>query len=194
MDYKKTGKLIKDLRIERGLTQKELAKKINVTEQAISKWERGVGCPDVSLLTLISEIFSVNINDILSGELVKNDFVGGNMKKTKYFVCTECESISLCTGGASVSCCGRKLEALEAKKALENQKLSIDQVEDEWFVSSERPMKKDNYISFVALATGDKLLVFKQYPEWNMQVRIPKKPHGKLLWYSQQDGLLYQLI
>ena len=55
-------------------------------------------------------------------------------------------------------------------------------------------MRKENYISFVAFATGDRLQVVKQYPEWDLQLRIPRRGHGMLLWYAQADGLLYQLL
>ena len=46
----------------------------------------------------------------------------------------------------------------------------------------------------MAFATGDRLQVVKQYPEWDLQTRIPGRNHGMLLWYSQKQGLLYQLI
>ena len=55
-------------------------------------------------------------------------------------------------------------------------------------------MRKENYISFVAFATGDRLQVIKQYPEWDLQLRIPRRGHGMLLGYAQADGLLYQLL
>ena len=49
MNQEKTGKFLVSLRKARGWTQKEVAKRIGVTEQAVSKWERGLGFPDVSL-------------------------------------------------------------------------------------------------------------------------------------------------
>jgi hypothetical protein len=116
------------------------------------------------------------------------------MKKTKYFICPVCGSISLCTGNAEISCCGRKLEALEMKKALPEEKLQVEIVEDEWFISSSHPMEKDNYISFVAFQTGEKVELIKQYPEWNLQLRLKKRGHGQLIWYSTSQGLRYQLL
>ena len=47
MDNEKTGRLIRDLRTEKGLTQAQLAQLIHVSDKAVSKWERGLGCPDV---------------------------------------------------------------------------------------------------------------------------------------------------
>lgn len=50
MDCAKIGTLIRTLRRERGLTQLALAEKMQISDRAVSKWERGFGCPDVSLL------------------------------------------------------------------------------------------------------------------------------------------------
>ena len=55
-------------------------------------------------------------------------------------------------------------------------------------------MEKENYLSFVAFATGDKIQLIKQYPEWNLQVRIQKRGHGMLFWYSTTQGFFYQLL
>ena len=194
MDCKKVGQVIRFLRQEQSLTQKQLADKMNISDKTISKWERGFGCPDISLLAELSDLLGVNIEEILCGDLSPNRFVGGNMKNSKYFVCPVCGNISLCTGDAVVSCCGRKLEALKPQKATEEQKLTVEQIEDDWYITSSHPMTKEQNISFVAFATGDKVQIIKQYPEWNLQARIQKRGHGMLLWYSTQDKLLYQLL
>lgn len=57
----KTGHLIYQLRKEKNLTQLQLAKLMNLSDKTISKWERGLGCPDVSLLIELSKIFEVDI-------------------------------------------------------------------------------------------------------------------------------------
>lgn len=194
MDSSKVGHLILRLRREKGFTQKELADRMNLSDRTISKWERGQGCPDISLLPELSSLLGVNIEHILEGELASNDFVGGNMKRSNYFVCPTCGNITLSTGNAAVSCCGRKLEALVPKKAADEEKLEVTQVEEDWFISSDHPMTKEHYISFIAFATGDQVQLIKQYPEWGLQTRIPKRKHGTLLWYCTQHGLFYQLI
>lgn len=194
MDCMKIGHLILRLRKEKGMTQKELADRMHLSDRTISKWERGQGCPDISLLPELSSILGVNIEDILDGELAANDFVGGNMKKSTYQVCPTCHNIVLSTGNAVVSCCGRRLDALVPKKAAEEERLMVSQVEDEWYISSNHPMNKDHYISFIAFATGDQVQIIKQYPEWALQTRLPKRRHGTLLWYCTQHGLFYQLI
>lgn len=64
----KFGKFIKELRKEKNLTQKELAEKINITDKAISKWERGLSFPDITLLNLLAKIFGVSVTELLNGE------------------------------------------------------------------------------------------------------------------------------
>ncbi|PID24661.1 helix-turn-helix transcriptional regulator [Sporosarcina sp. P7] len=194
MDTSKVGELIYTLRKEKGFTQKQLADQMNISDRTISKWERGYGCPDVTLLSNLSKLLGVNIENILDGEVLSNEFIGGNMKKSKYFVCPSCNNIVLATGNITLSCCGRKLEALQAMKASDEEKLTIEEVDNERFISSDHPMTKDHYISFIAFATGDHVQIIKQYPEWSFQTRLPLRKHGTLLWYDTQFGLFYQYI
>ena len=55
-------------------------------------------------------------------------------------------------------------------------------------------MTKEHHIMFVALLTGDSMVLRRQYPEWNLQTRLPRTAHGKLLWYCNNHGLFYQLV
>lgn len=194
MNCDKIGKLIYDLRKEKNMTQKQVADLMNISDKTISKWERGLGCPDVSLLPELSQILGVNIEEILLGKIVLNQTVGGNMKKLKFYVCPQCKNLLTATGDANISCCGKRMEALTAAKATEDHKLSVEPVEDELYVSSAHAMEKDHYISFVAYVTGDKVFIVKQYPEWNMQARLPKFGHGKLYFHCSKHGLFYQLL
>ena len=61
MNIDKISKLIKSKRKEKGLTQEELAIKLNVTEKAISRWETGRGTPDISLLIPLSKELNVSV-------------------------------------------------------------------------------------------------------------------------------------
>jgi Predicted transcriptional regulators len=194
MDCAKIGKLIYTLRKEQGLTQKQLADRMNISDKAVSKWERGFGCPDVSLLSELSEILGVDLEKLLLGELDANDLVGGNMKKLKFYVCPNCGNLLTATADAAVSCCGKKLQPLTPRKAEDAEKLSVEEVEDEYFISTDHEMTREHYISFVALLTGDSIMLRKQYPEWDLQVRIPRFSHGMLVWYCTRHGLQYQLI
>lgn len=71
MDQEKVGKFIKKLRKDNNLTQQDLAEKLSVTYQAVSKWENGKSIPDISTLKLISDIFNVNIDELLDGNKSK---------------------------------------------------------------------------------------------------------------------------
>lgn len=76
MNPEKVGRFINQIRIEKKLTQEELAKKINVTNKAISRWERGLGLPDISLLEPLSKELNVSISELLNGEyLGKHDLM-----------------------------------------------------------------------------------------------------------------------
>ena len=68
MNQEKIGQFIKKIRQDNKLTQKELADKLGVTYQAVSKWENGKNVPDVSILKEMSKMFNVDIDEILDGE------------------------------------------------------------------------------------------------------------------------------
>lgn len=67
-DFSKMSQFISELRKEKKLTQKELAEQLGVTDKAVSKWERGLGCPDISLLSKLSRILGVTTSELLNGE------------------------------------------------------------------------------------------------------------------------------
>ena len=194
MDCGKIGALIARLRRERNMTQRELAQLIQISDKAVSKWERGLGCPDISLLGRLSSVLDVDLTALLTGELPSSTETGGNMKRTRYYVCTTCGSISMTTGNAELTCCGRKLSPLEAQKAAPDGMLSVQRVEDEWFITSSHPMTKEHHIAFVAFANGERLQLVRTYPEWDLQVRFPARGHGMLLWYCTTHGLYYQYL
>ena len=72
MDCEKIGNFIMQNRKAKKLTQKQLADKLCVTDRAISRWERGVWTPDISLLITLGEILEVSVNEILLGEKIEN--------------------------------------------------------------------------------------------------------------------------
>ncbi len=80
MDAEKTGRLICQLRNGKNLTQKELAEKLNVTDKAVSKWERGDGCPDVEMLPRIADVFGVSVETIMEGEVRTSGIVTKGVK------------------------------------------------------------------------------------------------------------------
>ncbi len=68
MDNKKIGDFILEARKKKGLTQKELADKLFITDKAISKWERGVSLPDTAILNKLSEVLDIDLNKLLNPE------------------------------------------------------------------------------------------------------------------------------
>ena len=192
MDQMKTGTLIKQLRSNAGLTQKQLAESLNVSDKAVSKWECGNGSPDISLLSELADILGTDVQTLLSGEINKNESERGNMKKIKFYVCKDCGNIITATSDAVITCCGNRLNALEAKKAEEAEMLKVEDIGGELFISSDHEMKKEHYISFAAYVSDSSAMVFKQYPEWNLQVTLPLYRSGKLVWYCTKHGLFYQ--
>ena len=194
MDQEKVGRIIKTLRKDKGMTQLELSRLLNVTDRAVSKWERGLGCPDVSLLTKLSGIFSVDIESILDGSMEENEKRSGNMKKTNFYVCPICRNVVTASENTNISCCGRKLEALKEYKSI-NDEVKLERTDaTELYVSSDHSMTKEDYISFISYVTSDSLLLKKLYPEWGVDIRFPWLGHGKILWYSEKEGLKYKLI
>lgn len=193
MNQEKTGKLIRTLRLEKGLTQAELAAALCVSDKAVSKWERGCGSPDVGILPLLADTFNVSVEALLSGGSEKNRESNGNMKKTKVYLCPTCGNAIFSTDEADLSCCGKKLLPLEAKKADDEHLPHIEKNDGDWFLSSAHDMNREHRIVFTAFLNGDTLIVKKQYPEWDYQVRIPFA-HGTLLICCSKHGLFFKNI
>ena len=82
MDPKKTGTIISDARKNMNMTQKELANKLYVSDKAVSKWERGLCFPDISVLIPLTEILNISLYDLLRGERMKKSEVEETLKNT----------------------------------------------------------------------------------------------------------------
>lgn len=189
MDLKKTGKLLAELRKSKKLTQKDVAEKIGVLPKTVSKWETGHGFPDVSSVSKLAHILGVSTDAILFGELSKSTRDIGNMKKIKFFVCSECGNILTQTGGGELVCCGKKLDAIKPEKPDEQHRIQIEEIEDDFYITWEHPMKKEHYIHFIAYVRFDRMLLIKLYPEQNGEIRFPKMYGGKIYYYCNKDGL-----
>lgn len=72
MNPKTMGDTIAQLRKEKGMTQKELAELLNITDKAVSKWERNVACPDTALIPKLAEILDVSIEELMSAKPQQN--------------------------------------------------------------------------------------------------------------------------
>jgi len=189
VDCNKVGALLSRLRKEKGMTQQQIADRLNISDKAISKWERGVGCPDVSLLGELSKILEVNIDKILAGDLKPNNVEIGNLKRIKFYVCSNCKNVINNTGDAEISCCGRKLSPLVVQTADEMHMATIEETEDEYYITFNHEMSKIHYISFIAYVTSDRILFVKLYPEQAASVRLPKI--GEFRSAQKNNAILY---
>ncbi len=192
MDSIKTGACIRQLRTARGMTQKQLAARLHVSDKAISKWERGNGCPDISLLAALAEVFETDAGCLLAGSLHENGKENGDMKKIRFYVCPHCGNLITAASEAAVNCCGRKLRAALPRKAEPDEMLRVEETDGEWYITASHPMTKEHYISYAAYLTDSSVMIFRQYPEWEMQMTLPMYRGGRLIWYCSQCGLLYQ--
>ena len=75
IDKEKFGQFIGQLRREKGLTQKELAEKLFVSDKAVSKWETAMHLPDISMLTPLAEVLGVSVAELLQGERLERESV-----------------------------------------------------------------------------------------------------------------------
>lgn len=73
MDSIKTGKFISECRKQKGMTQKELADILNISNRTVSKWENGDGYPDVTIMPQLSQVLGISVDELLAGETVKAD-------------------------------------------------------------------------------------------------------------------------
>ena len=184
-----TGITIKQLRESRDLTQAELAEKIGVSSKTVSKWETGKGLPDITLLQPLAEALGISVIELMNSEHISNRNTSANMMRSKFYVCPVCGNVIHSIGTALISCCGIVLPPLEAEEADDSHAVTIENVEDEHFVTVLHPMTKEHFISFVAYETCDRLQLVKLYPEENAETRMQLRGRGYLYWYCNRHGL-----
>ena len=69
---KSIGETIASLRKQKGMTQNELAEKMNVTDKAVSKWERDLSCPDINTISKLADILDVSVEELLKAKKKEN--------------------------------------------------------------------------------------------------------------------------
>ena len=89
MDQIKIGKFIAQCRKQKKLTQMQLAEMLNITDKAISKWERGLSLPDSSIMLELCDILGITVNDLLSGEVITMDNYNKQLEKNLFEVIKE---------------------------------------------------------------------------------------------------------
>ena len=189
-----TGNTIKHLREKRSMTQAELAEKIGVSNKTISKWETAKGLPDISLLQPLAQALGLSVIELMNGEHIINKNVSANMLRSKFYVCPICGNAIHTLGSVVVSCCGITLPALEAEEADDDHAVTIENVEDEHFITVHHPMTKAHYISFLAFVASDRIQMVKLYPEGNAETRLQLRGMGYLYYCCNQHGLFRKKI
>lgn len=190
MDNYVTGMTIKSLREKKGLTQAELAEKLQVSSKAVSKWETAKGLPDISLIQALANALSVSVVELMTGEPVINKNKSANVLRSKFYVCPVCGNIIRTMGDALVSCCGITLPPLEAEEPDAAHQISIENVEDEHFVTVHHDMTREHYISFIAYLSSDRVQFVKLYPEGNAETRVNLRGMGYLYFFCNRHGLM----
>lgn len=194
MDSYVTGPAIRLMRERKNMTQADLAALLGVSSKTISKWETAKGLPDISLLQPLAQALGVSLPELMSGTPVANRNTSANLLRSKFYVCPVCGNIIHATGESVISCCGLTLPPLEAEEPDDAHVVSLEPVEDEFFISISHEMTKSHYISFLAFLTSDRLQMVKLYPEGNAETRFQIRGHGWLYLYCNRHGLMKKRI
>lgn len=75
MDAKKLGQFIAEIRKEQNMTQAELASKLHVTDKAISKWERGLGLPDINSIEPLADALGITVAEVMQAERIQSEHI-----------------------------------------------------------------------------------------------------------------------
>ena len=189
-----TGNTIKQLREQRNLTQGDLAGQLGVSSKTISKWETGKGLPDISLLQPLAQALGISVIELMNGEHITNQNISANMMRGKFYVCPVCGNVLHGMGSAVISCCGITLPPLEAEEPDGDHRVTIENVEDEQFITIHHPMTKEHFVSFAAFVTCDRLQLVKFYPEGNAETRMQLRGRGYLYYYCNRHGLFRKRV
>lgn len=117
-----------------------------------------------------------------------------DISKGKIYVCPVCGNVIMSIGEAVVSCCGITLPPMEADDTDSDHFISVQIIEDEYFVSVDHPMTRDHYISFLAAVSDQGVQFTKLYPEWNAETRFKMNCVKKIYAYCNHHGLFQMKI
>lgn len=189
-----TGKLIKELREKKRMTQKELAEQIHISDKTVSKWETEKGLPDIAIVEDLAKALGVSITELLTGDLRENENLSANMKRMHFYVCPICGNVITSVGQGNYSCCGLTLQEAEREDCDEEHQIHIEDVEDEYHVYMNHPMDKKHYVSFLSYVTTENCEIIKLYPEQDISARFRKKGHGMIYAYCNRHGMFAVLL
>ena len=81
IDQKRIGSFFRELRTEKGMTQEQLAEKLNVSGRTVSRWENGNNMPDLSIIVELADFYDIDIRELLNGER-KSEEMNEDLKET----------------------------------------------------------------------------------------------------------------
>lgn len=184
-----TGSIIKQLREGKGMTQAQLAARLQVSDKAVSRWETAKGYPDITLIEPLAQALDISVMELLSGDWVTNANRAGNLLRSKWYVCPICGNILHSTGAAVVSCCGLTLPPLEAELPDGDHAITVEPVEDEYYVTVDHPMEKGHFLSFLAGVSDEGVQLVKLYPEGSGAARLKLRRMKWIYAYCNRHGL-----
>ncbi len=189
MDPYVTGAMIRRLREGKGLTQAQLAQRLNVSDKAVSRWETGRGYPDIALLAPLAAALGVSVDALFAGRDAGNANRTFRFRRMKFFVCPICGNVVWGMEEANVSCCGLTLPPLAAEPEDPAHACRIERVEDEYRVVVAHAMEKTHYISFIAAVRDDGCEIKKLYPEWEAAAYFKTRGVREVYFYCNRHGL-----
>lgn len=132
-----------------------------------------------------------NVNLDLSGDVlsIRPARDSTTMADVNFYVCPVCGNVLYGTGKVQLNCHGHNLEPLEARNPEGIMDYSIETVEDEYYVTVNHEMSKQNYISFMASVSADRVQIVRLYPEGMAEARFKKDLTRFIYFYSEKDGL-----
>ena len=98
MTNKSMGEIISTLRKEKGMTQKELADLLNITDKAVSKWERDIAFPDTATIPKLSEILEVSVEELMNAKAIP----ASEHKRTGHMINTILKAVPVAMGVAVI--------------------------------------------------------------------------------------------
>lgn len=194
MNHYITGVMIKQHREKNQLTQTQLGQKIGVSDKTVSKWENAKGLPDISLIEPLSKALGISVAELLAGKSIENENRGGNMLKSKLYVCPICGNVIHGMGENLINCCGIQLPVLDAEEPEEEDEIQIERLGSNYYISVKHAMTKEHYISFIAYVTSGEFHMKKLYPQGNAEAEFMITGHGIIYVYCNRHGLMKKKI
>ena len=190
------GTAIRNARKDRGLTQEQLAAKVFVTRQAVSRWENGESEPDIDMRRLLANALDVHVSNLLdlpegsACQRSENRNVAANLKRSAFYVCPDCSNVIWASGEAAVSCCEKAVDPLSAKRNDGALDALIEVSDGCQRVYIAHPMAKQDHLLFIA-AVGDDLVRIKRlYPEQEARAEFPLQGRCDVFAYGKGCGLV----